>query len=351
MSEKNICRYTSPSNIALIKYWGKYGRQYPRNASISLTLDSAYSDTSIEYTEREKAGDTVSIAFYFEEKENAAFQAKLEKYLNSILDEVSFLRTHHLVIRSSNSFPHSAGIASSASAMSAVAMCLCQIEERIGKGYRNETEMLQKASYLARLGSGSACRSVYPVAAVWGTHPQIAGASNDYAIPYAEALDPIFHSYKNDILIISRKEKSVSSTQGHALMENNVYAASRYAQAEERMTRLLGAMKAGDLETFGEIVEGEALSLHAMMMAAENPFVLLRPNTLEAISLVQEYRRESKVPLYFSLDAGPNPHLLYPAQYAPEVKAFIASDLQALCHEGMVIADNVGMGPMEKREA
>ena len=345
MDTQNIVRYTSPSNIALIKYWGKYGRQYPRNASISLTLDRAYSDTSVAYTERAQAGDTVSMAFYFEGETNAAFQKKLEKYLNSILEEVSFLRTHHLVIRSSNSFPHSAGIASSASAMSAVAMCLCQIEQRIGKGYSDEAAMLQKASHLARLGSGSACRSVYPVAAVWGTHPHISASSNDYAIPFAEELDPVFQSYKNDILIISRKEKSVSSTQGHALMEGNVYAASRYAQAEERMTRLLAAMKAGDLEVFGEIVEGEALSLHAMMMAAEHPFILLRPNTLAAISLIQDFRRETQVPLYFSLDAGPNPHLLYPAQYAPEVKAFISSDLQPLCHEGMVIADGVGQGP------
>ena len=224
-------------------------------------------------------------------------------------------------------------------------MCLCQVEQRIGKGFADETAMLQKASYLARLGSGSACRSVYPVAAVWGTHPDISASSNDYAIPYAEKLDPIFQSYKNDILIVSRKEKSVSSTQGHALMENNVYASSRYAQAEERMTRLLAAMKAGDLEVFGEIVEGEALSLHAMMMAAENPFILLRPNTLAAISLIQDFRRETQVPLYFSLDAGPNPHLLYPAQYVSKVKAFISSDLQPLCQEGMVIADGVGQGP------
>lgn len=347
MADKNIVRYTSPSNIALIKYWGKYGRQYPRNASISLTLDSAYSDTSVEYVGREKAGEMASIEFYFEGEANAAFQAKLEKYLNSILDEVSFLKTHHLVIRSSNSFPHSAGIASSASAMSAVAMSLCQIEQRIGKGYEGEGEMMQKASYLARLGSGSACRSVYPIAAIWGTHPEIAAGSNDYAIPCGEQLHKVFKTYKNDILIISRKEKSVSSTQGHALMENNVYAASRYSQAEERMTRLLSAMKAGDLETFGDIVEGEALSLHAMMMAANDPFILLQPNTLAAISLIQDYRRKSKVPLYFSLDAGPNPHLLYPAQYTSEVKAFISSALQPLCHEGMIIADGVGMGPKQ----
>lgn len=342
---QNSIRYTSPSNIALIKYWGKYGRQYPRNASISLTLDSAYSDTSMVYEEKSSAGDQVSIDFYFEDKKNDAFQAKLEKYLNSIIDEVSFLRTHHLTIRSSNSFPHSAGIASSASAMSAVAMCLCRIENEIGTSYDSEEALLHKASYLARLGSGSACRSVYPVAAVWGAHPHIKEGSNDHAIPFAEQLHPIFHTYKNDILIISRKEKSVSSTQGHALMEDNVYATSRYAQAEERMVRLLAAMKSGDLEEFGKIVEGEALSLHAMMMAAENPFILLRPNTLEAISRIQSFRQDTKVPLYFSLDAGPNPHLLYPSEYMEQVKRFIARDLVDLCYEGMVIADQVGQGP------
>ncbi len=349
MATEKTCRYTSPSNIALIKYWGKYGRQYPRNASISLTLDSAYSDTSVVYEERAHAGKEVSIDFYFEGEKNAAFQVKLEKYLNSIIDEVSFLRTHHLTIRSTNSFPHSAGIASSASAMSAVAMCLCRIENEIGKPFDSEAALLNKASYLARLGSGSACRSVYPVAAVWGAHPSIEGATNDYAIPYAEHLDPVFHTYKNDILIISRKEKKVSSTQGHALMEGNVYAASRYTQAEQRMTRLLDVMKAGDLEEFGAIVEGEALSLHAMMMAADNPFTLLEPNTLEAISRLQAYREESKVPVYFSLDAGPNPHVLYPAEYQDQVQEFIKREMQSLCHEGMVIGDQVGQGPKEVR--
>ena len=128
-------------------------------------------------------------------------------------------------------------------------------------------------------------------------------------------------------------------------MEDNVYATSRYAQAEERMVRLLAAMKSGDLEEFGKIVEGEALSLHAMMMAAENPFILLRPNTLEAISRIQSFRQDTKVPLYFSLDAGPNPHLLYPSEYMEQVKRFIARDLVDLCYEGMVIADQVGQGP------
>lgn len=347
MIQNNIVRYTSPSNIALIKYWGKYGRQYPRNASISLTLDSAYSDTSIAYEERTIAGDTVSIDFYFEDAPNEAFKTKLEKYLNSIIDEVSFLRTHHLTIRSSNSFPHSAGIASSASAMSAIAMCLCRIENEIGKPYSNEEALLHRASYLARLGSGSACRSVYPVAAVWGAHPQIQKGNNDHAIPFAEHLHSVFHNYKNDILIISRKEKSVSSTQGHALMEGNIYAASRYAQAEERMVRLLAAMNTGDLEEFGKIVEGEALSLHAMMMAAEHPFTLLRPNTLEAISRIQRFRAETNTPLYFSLDAGPNPHLLYPDEYTAKVKAFIERELVSLCHEDMVIEDQVGQGPKQ----
>jgi len=108
---------------------------------------------------------------------------------------------------------------------------------------------------------------------------------------------------------------------------------------------LLAAIKSGDLEEFGKIVEGEALSLHAMMMAAENPFTLLEPNTLEAISRIQAYRADSHIPLYFSLDAGPNPHLLFPEQYSIQVKEFIKNELKALCHNGLVIADQVGQGP------
>lgn len=337
-------RWRSPSNIALVKYWGKYGQQLPRNPSISLTLAQAASDTTISYSAKQSERE-IDLDFYFEGQARPDFAARIEKYFKTLLPVYPFLRQLHLRIESSNSFPHSAGIASSASAMSALALGLCSMEQRFFDSLAYEGEFLRKASYLARLGSGSAARSVYPYAAVWGESASIAHASNDYAIPYADDIHPIFHSFHDDILIISKAEKSVSSGAGHNLMEGNLYASSRYQQAGQRLTELTAAMRAGDLDTFGKITEAEALTLHALMMTSQPPYLLMEANSLAAIRKVQAYRAATGHPLYFTLDAGPNLHLLYPDNIANDVKNFVRSELTPLCHEGIYIADRCGKGP------
>lgn len=126
-------KYTwrSPSNIALVKYWGKHGIQLPRNSSISFTLSNAYSETSIEFTKKNTDNNKIEIDFLFEGKKNEAFQKRIEKFLNSIVSHFPFITSLNLQISSTNSFPHSTGIASSASAMSALALGLCSIENEL----------------------------------------------------------------------------------------------------------------------------------------------------------------------------------------------------------------------------
>ena len=124
--KENKVAWRSPSNIALIKYWGKKEGQIPANASLSFTLSKSYTETKIAYSENEN-GNNVSIDFLFEGKKNELFEQKIVKFLNSINKYFSFLSKLHLKIESKNSFPHSAGIASSASSMSALALCLCSI--------------------------------------------------------------------------------------------------------------------------------------------------------------------------------------------------------------------------------
>lgn len=344
-TKEGTIRWKSPSNLALIKYWGKYARQYPRNPSISFTLDNAYSDTQLQYQTKAKMDQQVSLEFFFEGQKNDAFRTKVLKYLESIVDIFPFIQQFQLRIHSSNSFPHSAGIASSASSMSALALCLCSMERQLFGTLEDEQAFLQKASYLARLGSGSACRSVYPKMAIWGTNNVVPAGSNDFAIPYNASIHEVFQTFHDDILIASRGEKSVSSRAGHALMEGNIYAANRYQQANDRFANLLEALQKGDVERVGQITENEALTLHALMMASEPSYMLMRPNSIEMIERVRTYRMETKQPLYFSLDAGPNLHLLYPDSIKTEVKAFIQSDLITLCEDGECIEDHVGDGP------
>jgi diphosphomevalonate decarboxylase len=346
---KNVQGHTawrSPSNIALVKYWGKYGQQMPKNTSVSLTLNAAFTETAIRYTASSAESGQLSIRFRFEGEEKPAFEQKIFHFLTSIKLYFPFLDRLHLDIESSNSFPHSTGIASSASSMSALALCLCQIESELYGGMRPH-EFLEKASLIARLGSGSACRSVYPYAASWGKHDSIAFSSNEHATPVGDSIHEVFKTMRDSILIVSAAEKSVSSRAGHALMEGNPYAESRYQQAEQHIKQIMSAMQNGDLEQWGSIVEKEALTLHALMMASEPPFILLKPNTLHMIESIQRFRKETGHQVYFTLDAGPNIHLLYPDSIATEIETYINEELLSYCENGKVLHDAVGKGPVK----
>lgn len=339
--------WRSPSNLALVKYWGKYGRQLPRNPSISFTLNNAFTETILEYRLKDSDSAEIALDFFFEQKENVAFRNKMLLFLESILDVFPFLSQLHLTVHSYNSFPHSTGIASSASAMSALATCLCSLEKKLFGTLQDSKEFLQKSSFIARLGSGSASRSVYPHLAIWGESIAAENSSNLFAIPWGDRVHPVFKTFHDTILIADRKEKSVSSRAGHGLMEGNIFAQNRYDQANERFTKLLKALEEGDLKTFGEITENEALTLHALMMTSEPSYILIRPNTLVMIEKIRAYRAETNQPLYFSLDAGPNIHLLFPDEIKDDVFDFIKKEMEPLCENGEWISDQVGMGAYE----
>jgi diphosphomevalonate decarboxylase len=334
-----------PSNIALVKYWGKYGQQLPRNPSISFTLSQAATDMHIAYHRLAAPSPSpVSIQFAFEGQPNEAFKAKIEKFLQSLIPIFPFLPQLHLSIQSSNTFPHSSGIASSASSMGALALCLCSIEQNLFGTLSHQSDFLAKASYIARLGSGSACRSVYPIMAAWGQSPDVVGSSDEFAVPVAHNIHPIFHTFHNDILIVSSGSKSVSSRAGHQLMEGNPFAPVRYQQANQNLHVLIQALAQGDLNTFGSITETEALTLHALMMTSNPSYILLHPHSLALVERVRQYRTDTQLPLYFSFDAGPNMHLMYPHNIASQVKPFIEQNLLPLCENNYYLPDNVGQG-------
>lgn len=339
--------WRSPSNIAIIKYWGKYGVQMPRNPSLSLTLAASFTDTSLEYEFKEEVDNDIELEFLFHQQPNEAFEAKTKAFLESLLPLYPFLKQLKLTIHTGNSFPHSAGIASSASGMSALALGLCSLEDQLFGSLQDPAEFDRKASYIARLGSGSACRSIYAHAAVWGETQLVPGSSNEFAVGAEEYLHEVFKSMHDDILIVSTDEKAVSSRDGHALMEGNPFAEARYTQARTRLGTLLDALRGGDLDAFGKIAEDEALTLHALMMCSNPSYTLLRPNTLAILEKVREYREATGQALYFSLDAGPNVHLLYPEDIIHDVRAFIDDELKAFCEKEWVIEDWVGEGPEE----
>ncbi|MCF6241968.1 MAG: hypothetical protein L3J74_11555 [Bacteroidales bacterium] len=339
-SKEEKVRKQSPSNIALIKYWGKKGNQIPANPSLSFTLSKSFTETEITYTPKKDDG-TVSIHFLFEKTENHKFEHKIKIFLEKLIEYFPFLTKLHLKISSSNSFPHSAGIASSASSMSALALCLCEIEKKHYGTLQLEDDFLRKSSFIARLGSGSAARSVFPYAATWGEFVENPVSSDEYASPLTFDLHPVFRNYRDAILIVSNKAKKVSSTAGHGLMHQHPFAKARFEQAKNHLKLLLNVLKNGDVNTFIEIVENEALTLHALMMSSNPGYILMEPGTLQIIEKIRAYRERPGIKLCFTLDAGPNVHLLYSANDSDNVEKFIQKELLTYCENNLWIKDKI----------
>ncbi|MFK7838709.1 MAG: diphosphomevalonate decarboxylase [Bdellovibrionales bacterium] len=322
----------APSNIAFVKYWGKKGHQHPINPSISMTLKNCVTSCRIDYHE----SDNFSLNSYqFENKENPDFKDRIEKYLTSILDICPTLKTRALSIKTKNTFPHSAGIASSASAFASIAMAIAEIE--------NANNKTQRASQLARLGSGSAARSIEGPYTLWGLTHNIHNSSDEHAITYNDT-HKNFNTVNDTILLIDTAQKSVSSSAGHALMHAHPFKESRIQQANDNLNTILKAMNEGDWEKFGATIENEALTLHAMMMTSNPPAILLAPQTLDALDKIRQFRQDTKQPLYFTIDAGPNIHLIYPQTHAAKIDSFIKTDLAPLCKNGQTITDENGTG-------
>lgn len=333
--------WSAPSNIALVKYWGKKANQIPANPSISLTLNDCKTVTTLAFKPKENDG-AFSFDLFFEGQPKESFRPKIEKFFERVEQYLPFLTQYHFTIDTRNTFPHSSGIASSASGMAALAVNLMSMERLLNPGMTQEY-FDQKASFLARLGSGSACRSVSGSVVVWGEHAATPGSTDLYGVEFTTVAD-VFKTYQDTILLVDKGEKQVSSTLGHDLMHGHPFAEQRFAQAHHNLTAIKSALATGDIDAFIKITESEALTLHAMMMTSNPYFILMKPNTLQIINKIWEFRAETGTPVCFTLDAGANVHVLYPQAHKDAVVAFIEFDLAAYCQNGQYIEDHVGKG-------
>ena len=341
--ESGSISFKAPSNIALVKYWGKYGAQLPKNASISFTLNNCATKTTLVYEKKSTVGFEFEV--FLDGKRETGFEPKIQKFFERVALYLPFLKDYKFRIETSNSFPHSSGIASSASGMSALAICLVYLELELFNPGSNEIDLVNlKASFLARLGSGSASRSIEGDLIVWGEHPNIKGSSNLFGIKYPYVVHQNFENYQDTILLVDKGEKQVSSTVGHDLMHEHPFAEQRFKQADNNLSSLIPILENGDLSEFIKIVESEALSLHAMMMTSQPYFILMKPNTLEIINRIWAFRNETSSKVCFTLDAGANVHVLYPESESGVVLDFIKKELVQFCKNGEIIEDQLGFG-------
>lgn len=349
--EDGSVTWESPSNIALVKYWGKKKKQIPENPSLSFTLNQCKTITTLDFVKRSKIDANFSFEVFLDGTESADFKPKIQTFFERVERYLPFLKNYHFVIKTKNTFPHSSGIASSASGMSALALCLMSVERLLqASGMVSGVDSLpldgfnKKASFLARLGSGSACRSIEGELIVWGETMAIPGSSNLYGIKYPYKVHANFKQYQDTILLVDKGEKQVSSTVGHNLMHQHPFAQNRFVQAHQNIESLKTILETGDLDAFCTLVEHEALTLHAMMLTSMPYFILMKPNTLEIINKIWAFRQQTGLHISFTLDAGANVHVLYPKNEADEILQFIKRELTVYCQNEHFICDEVGFG-------
>lgn len=311
---------------------------------MSFTLSKSVTETKIEF-DLDPKRKGLEIDFSFDGEKALNFETKIKSFLGKNPNDFPYLDHLKLSIGSSNTFPHSAGIASSASSMSALALCLVSMETRAFGAFENKAHFRNRASHIARLASGSASRSVYGGLVCWGETESVRDSSDLYGVPINEGIDDVFNTFQDAILIVDSGKKKVSSTLGHKMMVNHPYAEMRYYVARTHVEALGEIMQGGDVKAFGRILENEALALHGLMMNSEPSFVLLKPNTLKIIELVREIRESEDLPWYFTLDAGPNVHLMYPLSEANRAEKLIKEVLLPYTEDNQVIYDHVGKGP------
>ena len=273
------------TNIALIKYWGKANAELrlPLMSSLSMTLDAFYTDTTIEKTNDDPA-------FYLNGKKQDSKQSqRVFSYLAKLQNKFGF--HDNLIVKSVNHVPTSAGLASSSSAFAALAAAFCQC-------YNIQVDK-KELSRLARIGSGSACRSIFGGFSVWQK-----GDSDESS--YAYALDE--HPQMDLHLLaveLNTKQKKISSTSGMKEAQSSPFFKPWLERNESELKQMITSIKNNDFTALGELAELNANEMHAINLTAQPEFTYFEPDTIRAIKLVEDLRKEG-IECYYTIDAGPN---------------------------------------------
>ena len=294
------------ANIAFIKYWGNLDEdlRLAANSSLSMNLDGLHTLTTVTF---DSAFPTDTFELNLRPVTGPAL-ARVTRFLDHVRTLAGISQPARVC--SANNFPTGAGIASSAAAFSALALAASHaagldLPER-------------ELSRLARLGSGSACRSVPAGFVEWQAGPTDAES-------YAVSIAPPGHWDLVDcIAILSGGHKSVGSTEGHAAAPTSPLQSARLADAPRRLDLARQAVLSCDFPAFAEIVEQDSTIMHAVMMTSRPPLFYWEPLSLEIIQAVPTWRAHS-LPCCATLDAGPNVHVLCPASAVPAVVQRLSS--------------------------
>ena len=283
-------------NIALIKYWGNQDDdlRLPANPSLSMNLGDLQTVTTVTFDDRLRAEELLI--------NGTEFPGPALQRVTASLDPVRQLAGINSPARveSESNVPVGSGIASSSAAFAALSVAAAAAAG---------LDLTEAAlSRLARRGSGSASRSVPAGFSEWVT-------GNDQT-SIATSLAPPDHWDLRDVVVVASQEhKEVGSSGGHPLASTSSLQAARVAGVHARLSACREALLARDLDRLGPIIEEDAVIMHAVMMSSQPPLYYWTPTTMALILATQQWRAEG-IPVYFTIDAGPNVHLICEAPYA-----------------------------------
>jgi diphosphomevalonate decarboxylase len=285
------------ANIAFIKYWGNRDNalRIPMNGSISMNLDGLFTRTTVSFQPSLPYDELI-----INGHEIAGAGRERVSYLLDTIRELAGIRDHSEVM-TENNFPSGAGIASSASAFAALALA--------GSRAAGLNLSEQELSRLARRGSGSAARSIPAGFVEWQ-----AGESDEESFASSIAA-PDHWKIVDCVAIVSASHKKTGSTEGHSVAATSPLQAARVADAPRRLEICRNALLHCDFDAFASIVELDSDMMHAVMMTSTPALHYWNPASLELMNKVRSWRAEG-IPACYTVDAGPNVHVICPESVA-----------------------------------
>lgn len=292
---KNKCGVSfAPSNIALCKYWGKRNEllNLPLTNSLSISLGDKGATTKIEISE--SATDKIYLNG-IEVSEYNNFYKRISDFLNLFRFETNY----KYIVQTTTNIPVAAGVASSACGFAALAKSVNNLF-----GWELEDKYL---SIIARLGSGSASRSIWHGFVEWhkGLFDKIGMDS------YAERLDYTWEELRVGLLLIDTNAKKISSREAMRLSVLNSPFYSIWPEEVSRSINLVKkALEEKNFSLLGETTEKNAICMHAIMQTTTPPILYSNKNTIDMMHKIWDLRKDG-MPIYFTQDAGPNLKLLF----------------------------------------
>ncbi len=309
------------ANIALIKYWGDINPDIhiPANGSISMNLAGVFTRTWVSF-EQGLARDRFTLN---DKPGDASSTRRVSRLLDIVRHRAGI--DEFALVESQNNFPTGAGIASSASGFAALSLAA----SRAAGLELNEREL----SRLARIGSGSACRSIPGGFVEWQ-----AGTNDSDSFAYSIA-SPDYWDIADCIAVVSQDEKLVSSTEGHSLALTSMLQPIRIADTSHRLDICRKAILRRDFTALAEIVELDCNLMHAVMITSRPPLLYWQPTTVAIMQAVRDLRNQG-LPVCYTIDAGPNVHVLCPGEHIE----IISQQLRQLPNVINIISSHPGEG-------